>query len=428
MTPSLYRGNQPYGVNPSVRVYHFDQEQEFILDYQQHFLDLEEALRKIRGKGGSEEGGGQDRSTRNSKFLRHEEEERSKRDDTDEDREGDSPPVSPVSQDSRLVDGEDTNANAEGISPVNVADSSAEFDSASVTKAAEGGDVDGPPSEPAPPQPIRPPPHSPGAFNGDRSDDGQKKDDNSNTEEEEEESLLDKLAGEWRWYYNATKAFGEQNLRKKNMGRLYFDMRHDFEKGEIFKLFYKHNTVNHVKDPKDNECDRTCWNNFTCAIVSFTKQELSDCLGQEEEQGEVGGGGDNDDEPLPSGNQQQGDSVEKDEEETEGNDSDAGNSEKSSSNPSAGTTDDDGGKGDSNSGPPNGKDDDTSPVHHVTSIPEDHSLRGAAIGFCIVIVLAIAIGGLLIFRRVQKNRYRAQEFLLTDSVFRYDGYAQVDAP
>ena len=64
----------------------------------------------------------------------------------------------------------------------------------------------------------------------------------------------------------------------------------------------------------------------------------------------------------------------------------------------------------------------------VTSIPADHSVRGVAIGFSIVVVLAIAVGGLIVYRRMQRNRRRADEFLLTDSVFRYDGYAQVDEP
>jgi uncharacterized protein HemX len=64
----------------------------------------------------------------------------------------------------------------------------------------------------------------------------------------------------------------------------------------------------------------------------------------------------------------------------------------------------------------------------VTSVPEDHSLRGAAIGFSIVMVIAIAIGGLVLYRKVQRNRYRNQEFLLNDNVFRYNGYAQVGTP
>ena len=34
----------------------------------------------------------------------------------------------------------------------------------------------------------------------------------------------------------------------------------------------------------------------------------------------------------------------------------------------------------------------------------------------------------LFFRKVQSNRYRSQEFLLTDSIFRYDGYSHVDGP
>ena len=56
------------------------------------------------------------------------------------------------------------------------------------------------------------------------------------------------------------------------------------------------------------------------------------------------------------------------------------------------------------------------------------TLSGVAIGFSVVLVLALAVGGLFLFRKVQSNRYRSQEFLLTDSIFRYDGYSHVDGP
>ena len=64
----------------------------------------------------------------------------------------------------------------------------------------------------------------------------------------------------------------------------------------------------------------------------------------------------------------------------------------------------------------------------TTSVPESNTLRGFAISFSIFILIVVAVGGLYLFRKMQRNRYRAQEFLLTDSVFRYDGYSQVEDP
>ena len=59
---------------------------------------------------------------------------------------------------------------------------------------------------------------------------------------------------------------------------------------------------------------------------------------------------------------------------------------------------------------------------------ESGVVRGIAIGFAGIALIAIAGFSFAFYRKSRINRYRSQEFLLTDSVFRYDGYSQVDQP
>ena len=51
---------------------------------------------------------------------------------------------------------------------------------------------------------------------------------------------------------------------------------------------------------------------------------------------------------------------------------------------------------------------------------------GIAIGCVVIAMCAMIIGGIYMYKRIQRRRYCSQEFLL-DS-FRYDGYSQIDQP
>ena len=52
--------------------------------------------------------------------------------------------------------------------------------------------------------------------------------------------------------------------------------------------------------------------------------------------------------------------------------------------------------------------------------------KGIAVGCVLVAIVALIIGGIYAYKRIQRRRYCSQEFLL-DS-FRYDGYSQIDQP
>jgi len=53
-----------------------------------------------------------------------------------------------------------------------------------------------------------------------------------------------------------------------------------------------------------------------------------------------------------------------------------------------------------------------------------------ALAILMALVFIVVVGGVSFwyYRRARINRYRSQEFLLTDSVFKYDGYSQLDQP
>ena len=68
-------------------------------------------------------------------------------------------------------------------------------------------------------------------------------------------------------------------------------------------------------------------------------------------------------------------------------------------------------------------------VNLLTPIPkaQNHAdiAQGITIGLAVIGILALAVG-FVIHRRIKRNPYRSQEFLLTDSIFRFDGYSQLE--
>ncbi len=405
VTPSLYKYHTPFGVNPSVRMYHY--ENGTILDYEQHYLDLQDFLDNNSVPGG-------DRRARNSKFKEMAEEEenerRSKRDGTDDD-------------------------HPEG--KMEKADEETQQDQPKPQEEQQDQEKE---------QPDQDAPQD--QHEQDLKQLRSRQDDAEEAKEEDTPSdpmddLLRKLTASWKFYYNATTAFHEQDLSLKSMAKVYVDISHDSEGGVLFKQFYKHNTVKHFPTAKDAECDHMCWCNMTCSIVSFTVSEMDNCLQELCHYGYVpvgikqNSGGSNETAEVVTTSENPEEATEnlpKDDDTNDDDASDNGDDENKEDKEEEETATETDGEANHDADPigddktDGGEDHNDTAAPVVTSVPTDHSLRGAAIGFCIVVVLAIAVAGLLVFRRVQRNRYRAQEFLLTDSVFRYDGYSQVDGP
>jgi hypothetical protein len=207
------------------------------------------------------------------------------------------------------------------------------------------------------------------------------------------------LAKKWRHAYNAREAFNVTDLSFKNMQKTYVEMQHE-PSGAVFKQYYKHNTVFHVPaEGTDHVCTGMCHRDMMCAIGYMTEDDMKVCLEIDDDEMqrfttaktpvEL-----STDSTLPP---ETITNVIPIQVETTTSESDLIPSAKL-------------------------------PSPQKEEIVTDGTLSGVAIGFSIVLVLGLAIAGLFLYRRVQRDRFRSQEFLLTDSIFRYDGYSHVDGP
>jgi len=199
-------------------------------------------------------------------------------------------------------------------------------------------------------------------------------------------------------------------------------------KGSLFQAYYRHNTAGHPTDT----CNEECWRDQLCTITRLVETELNTCVKATGTEGFFY-------------QSQTLSSVE----------SNQSSVTTTITNPAAVTTapETESGTGhiskvtndnDNLTLPPL---DGTTPVvdielevstsppirvvnqPKVEPVPED---EGAAVTQAVSTVLGL-LGVLLLcllcalgYKRYKDRRYRNQEFLLTDSVFRYDGYSQLD--
>ena len=224
------------------------------------------------------------------------------------------------------------------------------------------------------------------------------------------------LAKRWKKGYSAAAAFNSSDLSPKEMQGAYMDMVHHPE-GPTFTQYFKHNTMFH--EMVDGEsCDEACHHDSMCAIAFLRVEDMKKCLGVTDEQMQQTGIDFEAETEKPA----EPPNVVTDVLAT--TTTTAAPAPAVSIVTTAATTQ---------------KAPDEAVVVHdspaKSELPssggggdDGGTLSGVAIGFSVVLVLALAVGGLFLYRKVQSNRYRSQEFLLTDSIFRYDGYSHVDGP
>jgi len=213
--------------------------------------------------------------------------------------------------------------------------------------------------------------------------------------------------------YKATTAFKVPDISATSMFQAVKKMVASGAKGSLFQAYYRHNTAGHPTDT----CNEECWRDQLCTITRLVETELNTCVKATGTEGFFY-------------QSQTLSSVE---------------SNQSSDSPTIST-------------PPESVTNDndnltlphldrttplvdielevsTSPPIRVVNqpkvepVPED---EGAAVTQAVSTVLGL-LGVLLLcllcalgYKRYKDRRYRNQEFLLTDSVFRYDGYSQLD--
>ncbi len=404
VAPSNYATN---GTNPSFRIFTYDTESASVLNYDSYYLNLKEmseAFNSMKSSAESQAGG--DRSARNSKFSRkfRGAQTRSKRSEPPAPQEADGDHASEQPAQDQTAGSTDTKERGGDPSDSNTpeADAPSTTDSESQTTENPGSgtaDATEPPSaantteetndvgrdaatsSPSPSDPSatessEQPPAAATTTKTEVTTEGQK-------ELPSTSDVVNALSAKWwKFGYSAKSAFGDvKDLSIKQMHLVYLDMRHDPD-GAVFKQYAIHFTMFHVNDYQP-VCDATCHRDMMCAIGNLRSSDMAVCLQMDDEEIKVVNNGSAADTPA--------------------NDDDTKRSTPAPAHPAklprAPDADDD-----------------------------DGTLSGVAIGFAIVLVLGLAVAGLFLFRKVQSNRYRSQEFLLTDSIFRYDGYSHVDEP
>lgn len=277
VTPSLYLNHKSYGVNPGFRQYSYDAEAAELLDYEQFYLPLDKVPQPTSEVAEptseqQEESGGDDndatppppkasdRRNRNSKFLKDEEEEeagesqgqgqgevRSRRQaqmvNADEEEESTTVPDSnqndvelPATTTAQAVpeegkDKEENDDDDDDTTTTTVKPEDDDDEAATTTlKPAEAKAV-------------------PSSVELDRLQ--------QQPAAAENRSYAEVIADLWRSGYNATAAFNVTDLSLKSMQRTYIEMSHGGPDSPVFKRYFKHNTMFHVKE--ENQVSESRW-------------------------------------------------------------------------------------------------------------------------------------------------------------------------
>lgn len=228
------------------------------------------------------------------------------------------------------------------------------------------------------------------------------------------------LALKWTLLYNAQDSFKVKDLTPASMFEAYKVMVEDRE-SQVFTSYFYHNTGGH----RTGECNETCWRGHLCAISHLIVEDVSQCV--------------NSSDPdtfyktksaLPlettmkplvtespttltaSTEQQTIPTVIDHNENNHSHDSEDDHDEIEEVDVTI-TSQTTGHKQDSD-------------VKKEKMENTGSSVSAVGIFVGIVLVALVILGAIFGYKRYRDNRYRNQEFLLTDSVFRYDGYSQLD--
>jgi hypothetical protein len=382
------------GTNPSVRLFTYSNSDFRLLDYSQYSLDITEA-----NKGDPDRQSKKkelvDKQSKKKELLENVHNSRRRR-DVDE--------VAPT----------ETSSKEELSKDVASSNSTAIVSSNSST-IAETDDKSTPPPPPTMVDPVATSPNKENTNVTSEVSGGQE------TNEED----VNRLVNKWKLLYNATTAFNVTDLTPSSMFQAVEAMVTSGARGSLFQAYYRHNTAGHPTD----SCKEECWRDQLCTVTRLVEAELNSCLKAKGTEGffyksEL---------LAPS----------------------ATTPPLALSTTTAPVTTSLVGEADNISLVTNDNDNLTLPPLGVTTpspgvdielevstsppirsdepkmepVPEDGgSVTTKAVSTVLgllgmlVLCLLCALG----YKKYRDSRYRNQEFLLTDSVFRYDGYSQLD--
>jgi len=186
------------------------------------------------------------------------------------------------------------------------------------------------------------------------------------------------LTSQWKLLYKATVAFRVPDLSPASMFGAVKRMVNETYSGDMFQTYYKHNTAGH----KWGTCELDCWRQHLCSITKLVEKEIKTCLNETDKHGFYY------EEPNKN--------------ETKPVDIIIPSPQEMESST------------------------DGIVIEPRPEDPDSIATRAVSIFFGIVGVLLILLVVFFGYKKYKESRYRNQEFLLTDSVFRYDGYSQLD--
>jgi len=243
------------------------------------------------------------------------------------------------------------------------------------------------------------------------------------------------LATQWTLLYKASTSFSVQNLSPTSMFSALGLMVKGGHESQIFVNYYEHNTGGHIVE----KCNETCWRQQLCTVSNLVMDELATCLKSNGTDGffevhktptipttptkKLFGEGDDDPDHEVHGvidhsHDHNGDGSEDHSHDNHAVSSDDHNEEFHDHNDDGLADHDHNDHAESEE-----KDVSREKLEDTTS---DISSKAVAIFFGVFAVAIVALAAAMGYKKYRDNRYRNQEFLLTDAVFRYDGYSQLD--
>jgi len=231
------------------------------------------------------------------------------------------------------------------------------------------------------------------------------------------DSLFDSLSDKWvtNWF-DAKEDLEVSDLSFDQLNLAYLRMRKEGPEGEVYQKFYRDMAVNHDLGQGHNA---TLYTQIMCVMTNYLNATLRQCTSAGLE------GGKADPAPTVTPKPAVTTTTAKTKVPTDLNEA------KTTAKPNV----------------------DDGYFHHFTDLPDhvDHAdhvdlpdhvtisppglgegvpKAAQAVAVLVAVVLLAVVAGVSFwyYRRVRINRYRSQEFLLTDSVFKYDGYSQLDQP
>jgi len=253
------------------------------------------------------------------------------------------------------------------------------------------------------------------------------------------------LSTQWTLLYTATTSFSAPDLSPASMFTALKMMVSGGANSSIFESYYEHNTGGHIVD----KCDNTCWRQQLCTVTNLIQEELQDCLNDTgkdgffevdtapttlantptQRTGAMFGGGDNDPDLNVHGDSDHShdhdDDGQEDHTHVDHAKSDVEHQDDlHHDHDKDGQTDHDHIDHAEHFPVANGKESVTK--QKLEDISSDLTSRAVAIFFGVLAVAIVALAAGMGYKKYRDNRYRNQEFLLTDAVFRYDGYSQLD--